>query len=223
MGRNAARRRPVGPSRTGGAARRPYHPPLNISAVLLAGGESRRMGKDKAMIVFHGKPLWQIQIELLRKLKPKEILVSARSDLSWRPADVKLILDASPSRGPLSGLTAALVSMETDHLLVLAIDLPFMTTEHLRHLCSLTMNGSGVVPLIEGNAEPLAAIYPKEAQAVFCEALQGDNFSLQPIVRKLVARNMLLEIPISGPAREFYRNINEPQDFDGAASLPFGG
>jgi Molybdopterin-guanine dinucleotide biosynthesis protein A len=181
------------------------------------------MGKDKATIVFHRKPLWQIQIELLRKLKPKEILVSARSDLSWRPADVKLILDASPSRGPLSGLTAALVSMETDHLLVLAIDLPFMTTEHLRHLCSLTMNGSGVVPLIEGNAEPLAAIYPKEAQAVFCEALQGDNFSLQPIVRKLVARNMLLEIPISGPAREFYRNINEPQDFDGAASLPFGG
>ena len=104
--------------------------------------------------------------------------------------------------------------METDHLLALAIDLPFMTTEHLRHLCSLTTNGSGVVPLIEGNAEPLAAIYPKEARAVFCEALQGDNFSLQPIVRKLVARNMLLEIPISGPAREFYRNINAPQDFD---------
>jgi molybdenum cofactor guanylyltransferase len=182
--------------------------------VLLAGGESRRMGKDKATIVFHGKPLWKIQIELLRKLKPKEILISARSDLSWHPADVELIPDTPPSRGPLSGLTAALTSMETDHLLVLAIDMPFMTTEHLRHLCSLTMNGSGVVPLIEGNAEPLAAIYPKEARAVFCEALQGDNFSLQPIVRKLVALNMLLEIPISGPARELYRNINAPQDLD---------
>ena len=213
MGRDAPRR-PVGPSRTGGAARRPYHSPLNISAVLLAGGESRRMGQDKATVLFHGKPLWQIQIELLRKLNPKEILVSARSDLSWRPADVELILDTPPSRGPLSGLAAALTSMETDHLLALAIDLPFMTTEHLRHLCGFTTNGSGVVPLIEGNAEPLAAIYPKEAQAVFREALQGDNFSLQPIVRKLVDRNMLLEIPISGPAREFYRNVNAPQDFD---------
>jgi molybdenum cofactor guanylyltransferase len=203
-----------GPSRTGGAPRRPYRSPLNISAVLLAGGESRRMGKDKATIVFRGKPLWQIQIELLRKLKPKQILVSARSDLSWRPADVELVSDVSPSRGPLSGVAAALASMETDHLLALGIDMPFMTTEHLRHLCGLTTKGSGVVPLIEGKAEPLAAIYPKEARAVFREALQSDNFSLQPIVRKLVARNMLLEIPISGSAREFYRNINAPQDLD---------
>lgn len=212
MGR--ALRRPAGPSRTGGAARRPYHSPLNISAVLLAGGESRRMGQDKATVIFQGKPLWQIQLERLRKLNPKEILISARSDLSWRPADVELIQDTPPSRGPLSGLAAALASMETDHLLALAIDLPFMTTEHLRHLCSFTTNGSGVVPLIDGNAEPLAAIYPKEARAVFREALQSDSFSLQPIVKKLVARNMLLEIPISGPAREFYRNINAPQDLD---------
>ncbi|HEX7516565.1 MAG TPA: molybdenum cofactor guanylyltransferase [Chthoniobacterales bacterium] len=214
MGRDAARRRPVGPSRTGGAARRPYHSPLNISAVLLAGGESRRMGKDKATVLFRGKPLWKIQIELLRKLNPKEILVSARSDLSWRPADLELILDTPPSRGPLSGLAAALTSMETDHLLAVAIDLPFMTAEHLRHLCGLTTNGSGGVPLIEVNAEPLAAIYPKEARAVFRDALQSDNFSLQPIVRKLVTLNMLLEIPISGSAREFYRNINSPQDFN---------
>lgn len=187
---------------------------MNISAVLLAGGESRRMGADKAMVVFRGKPLWRIQIDLLRKLKPTEILISARSDLSWRPADVELIPDTPPSRGPLSGLAAALALMETDHLLVLAIDMPFMTAQHLRHLCDLTTKGSGVVPLIEGSAEPLAAIYPKEARAVLCEALQGDNFSLQPLVKKLVALNMLLEIPISGPARELYRNINARQDLD---------
>ena len=97
--------------------------------------------------------------------------------------------------------------------------MPFMTTEHLRHLCGLTTNGSGVVPLINGDAEPLAAIYPKEALTTFRDALQGDNFSLQPIVRKLVALNMLLEIPISGPARECYRNINEPQDLDEGSIL----
>ena len=46
---------------------------MKISAVLLAGGESRRMGKDKATLFFGGKPLWQIQLELLRKLEPSEI------------------------------------------------------------------------------------------------------------------------------------------------------
>ena len=54
---------------------------MKISAVLLAGGESRRMGKDKATLSFQGKPLWQIQLELLRQLMPQEIFVSARSDV----------------------------------------------------------------------------------------------------------------------------------------------
>jgi len=61
---------------------------MSISAMLLAGGESRRMSKDKATLLFGGKPLWQIQLELLCKLEPAEIFVSARADPVWRPAAV---------------------------------------------------------------------------------------------------------------------------------------
>src|SRR5918996_2302231 len=108
---------------------------MNISAVLLAGGQSRRMGRDKATILFRGKPLWQIQLELLRKLQPAEIFVSARTDPAWRPPDVTFVQDEPPSRGPLSGLTATLARIQSEHLLVLAIDMPFMIEDHLRHLC----------------------------------------------------------------------------------------
>ena len=100
---------------------------LNISSVLLAGGESRRMGKDKATVLFRGKPLWQIQLELLRRLEPAEIFISAGTDQPWRPDDVYLVTDDSPSRGPLSGLAASLARMRSAHLLALAIDMPFMT------------------------------------------------------------------------------------------------
>src|SRR4029077_13783233 len=58
---------------------------MTFSAVLLAGGESRRMGTDKATFLFRGKPLWQVQLETLRKLRPAEIFLSARTDPSWRP------------------------------------------------------------------------------------------------------------------------------------------
>jgi molybdenum cofactor guanylyltransferase len=187
---------------------------MAVTAVLLAGGESRRMGRDKATLVWHGCPLWEWQIKKLRKLRPAKILISAKSDLPWRPADVDLVLDVIPSRGPLSGLAAALAGTETEHLLALAVDMAFMTTEHLRFLCDLATDGVGVIPMIDGNAEPLAAVYPKQAREKFLEALHGTNFSLQPIVKKLIALGMLRAARISGSARDLYKNINEPHDLD---------
>jgi molybdenum cofactor guanylyltransferase len=187
---------------------------MSISAVLLAGGESRRTGCDKAILQWRGRPLWERQIEKLRALRPEKIFLSARSDVPWRPTDVELLRDAPPSRGPLSGLAAALAAIKTDHLLALAVDMPFMTTENLLTLCSLVTKGIGVIPTIDRKAEPLGAIYPKEAGAVFQEALQGDNFSLQPIARKLIAVNMLREMAVSGSARRLYKSVNELRDFD---------
>src|SRR5947209_5356633 len=102
-----------------------------ISVVLLTGGESRRMGKDKATLLFRNKPLWQIQLDLLRKLQPAEIFLSARSDPAWRPNDLQFVADAPPSRGPLSGLTATLARTRTSHLLALAVDMPFMSEKYL--------------------------------------------------------------------------------------------
>ena len=187
---------------------------MTITAVLLAGGKSRRMGRDKATIEWRGRPLWQWQIEKLRVLRAEKIFLSTQSDVPWRPADVEIVLDTPPSRGPLSGLAAALVATETNHLLSLAVDMPFMTTEHLRHLCGLAADGMGVIPMIDRRAEPLSAIYPKEARAMFVEALQRNNLSLQPIVASLVASNMLQVMPVSGPTREFYKSINAPRDLD---------
>jgi molybdopterin-guanine dinucleotide biosynthesis protein A len=185
-----------------------------LTAVLLAGGESRRLGRDKATADWRGQPLWQRQIETLRALHPQEILLSARSDPAWRPSEVRLVLDDSPSRGPLSGLTAALTSTRTEHLLALAVDMPFMTVEHLQNLCALASSGKGVIPTIDGRAEPLSAIYPIEARSVFLETLQSENFSLQPIVAKLISLKILQVMPISGPARDLYMNINEPHELD---------
>src|SRR5213080_2823460 len=133
---------------------------MNISAVLLAGGQSRRMGRDKATILVRGKPLWQIQLDLLHKLQLAEIFVSARTDPAWRPLDLTFVPDEPPSRGPLSGLTATLARIRTNYLLVLAIDMPWMNEGHLRFLCNQIQPGCGVVPMIGDLAEPLAAIYP---------------------------------------------------------------
>ena len=185
---------------------------MTLSAVLLAGGESRRMGEDKATIVFHRQPLWQRQLELLRGLRPAKIFVSARKEPSWLPRDVELLLDEPPSRGPLSGLTKALERMQTSHLVVLAVDMPFMTREQMRVLWSLATTGCGVLPMIADRAEPLAAIFSREAARDFLAVLAGDNFSLQLLSRSLLHGGKLRILQVSETGKKLYRSLNEPGD-----------
>ena len=189
---------------------------MNISAALLAGGESRRMGRDKATILFRGKPLWQIQLDLLRTLNPKEIFVSARTDPAWRPADVHFVSDIPPSRGPLSGLAASLDRMCGTHLLALAVDMPLMSEKYLRHLCDKIEPHVGVVPGIHGRAEPLAAIYPREAATEFQGALAGADFSLQTVARLLVESGKLREVVITEQEQSLFLNANQSADLQSA-------
>jgi len=187
---------------------------MKISAVLLAGGESHRMGKDKATIVFRGKPLWQIQLDLLRKLEPAEIFISARTDPPWRPSDIQFVSDDPPSRGPLSGLTAALAQVQTGHLLALAIDMPLMSENYLRAIGDQIESGRGVLPVIGDRAEPLSAIYPADAHVDLVKALSGIEFSLQRLTNKLVKAGKLRALKVAKEEETLFWNLNEPADLD---------
>src|SRR5205823_5696774 len=104
--------------------------PPAFSAVLLAGGASRRMGMDKALLRApdgDSSPqlLWQRQLQTLRALEPAEILISGPPRPGF-PAGVPCIRDRLPGCGPLGGLATCLARVATPWLLVLAIDLPLM-------------------------------------------------------------------------------------------------
>jgi molybdopterin-guanine dinucleotide biosynthesis protein A len=189
-----------------------YRRKMTLSAVLLVGGESRRMGRDKATIAFGGKPLWQRQLELLQTLCPERVFVSARTEQTWLPPEAELLLDEPPSRGPLSGLTKALKTMQTSHLVVLAVDMPFLTSQQMRILWRLATIRCGVLPMIGDRAEPLAAIYPRDAVTDFVEAVTGDDFSLQTLARGLVRSGRMHLLDLPEEQRELYRSVNEPGD-----------
>lgn len=185
---------------------------MTLSTLLLAGGASRRMGRDKATMEFGGRPLWERQLGLLRGLAAEKIFVSARIEPGWAPNDLELLLDDFPSRGPLSGISKALAAIGTTHLLVLAVDMPFMTAEELRRLLEQVKEGRGIVPIIGEHAEPLAAIYPSDATADFQIALAGSDFSLQSLVRKLAAIDKINLWPVANELAHLYRSVNEPRD-----------
>ena len=170
------------------------------------------MGRDKAAIVFQDEPLWRRQLRVLRDLGPQKVFLSARTASAWLPDDTELLLDEPPSRGPLSGLAKALTQMQTTHLIVLAVDMPFVTREQLQSLCSEATDGCGVVPVIAERAEPLAAVYPKESASDFAAALAGPDYSLQPLVRQLADAGKLRLVPVPSQDEHLYRSLNEPGD-----------
>ncbi|HTV43020.1 MAG TPA: molybdenum cofactor guanylyltransferase [Candidatus Sulfotelmatobacter sp.] len=184
-----------------------------LTAVLFAGGESRRMGTDKATLTLDGEPLWSRQIRILRELHPGKVMVSARNKPGWCPDEMDVALDEPPSRGPLSGLVAALEKIQTTHLLALAIDLPRMTSEHLRKLWALAEPGIGIVPQNDGLMEPLCAIYPAEAMNTAREALSWEDVSLRSLVRTLAAQKRIRFYSVPEFESLLYQNINTPEEW----------
>ena len=187
-------------------------PALTFTALLLAGGLSRRMGTDKATLLVDGEPLWSRQIRLLRELKPQAVWVSARASPSWLPPDIRFVADQPPSRGPLSGLAAALERIETTHLIALAADLPKMDAAHLRKLIAHTGPGCGVVPWNEEYFEPLCAVYPMKAAEIAGSLCAGEDVSLQNFVRTLVEARLVQPLALAPWEKPFYANLNTPAD-----------
>jgi molybdopterin-guanine dinucleotide biosynthesis protein A len=189
---------------------------MTLTAALIAGGLSRRMGTDKAALMISGEPLWARQLRLIRSLAPQAVFVSARSVPAWLPADVKAVLDQPPSRGPLSGLSASLQALRTTHLFALAVDLPAMTADHAAKLWSRARPGAGVIPVNGDYFEPLCAIYPAEALPVALELLAGEDFSLQSFAKTLAARGLARTCRLTAEDIFCYLNANTPGDLQSA-------
>jgi molybdenum cofactor guanylyltransferase len=186
--------------------------PVAFTAVLLAGGRSTRMGRDKAALVFDGVPLWQRQLATLRALEPAELLISGPLDGPWRDAGVECIPDETPGAGPLGALATILPRMRGRCCVVLAIDLPDMTSAFLRRLLPAASGRSGVVPMLEDRFEPLAAIYPQSLAPLAAQHLAAERRSMRDFVREGIAARRLEAHQVADADRALFRNVNTPAD-----------
>ena len=153
----------------------------DITGILLAGGKSSRMEKEKGLVEFRGKPLIQYSIDLLCSFTDRIIISSGNPD--YLPFGYEMIPDEVTGKGPASGLAAALKNSATPWNIVLACDLPFIEREFIGELLNATPNFQAVVPMHNGNMEPLAALYHKDLGKIFGEAVADGNLALRHILR----------------------------------------
>jgi molybdopterin-guanine dinucleotide biosynthesis protein A len=185
----------------------------SFSAALLLGGESSRMGRDKALLPLpgSGQLLWHRQLGILEGLHP-EALYWSGTLRAGVPDHVRVIEDKVNKAGPLAGISACLDAISTDLLVVLAIDLPDMTTAFLQRLLAACSANCGVVASRNGFLEPLAAVYPKRLQALAGARLEKGHLALKDFIAEAQKQNEMEVIPLTQADHLFFRNLNTPND-----------
>jgi len=185
-----------------------------FSAGVLAGGRSSRMGRDKAFLPtpLDGTLLIDRQTALLRSLGSDDLLISGRVGVDYRAPDARVVVDRAPDCGPLAGIAALLAAARHPWLLVIAVDLPYLSSAYLEKLLDASAGLSGVVPWGNDGYEPLVALYPTRLLAVIERALTDGRLSLQPLLRSALADGSLRSLAIEADERTQFINWNEPED-----------
>jgi molybdopterin-guanine dinucleotide biosynthesis protein A len=182
-----------------------------FAAALLAGGQSRRMGTDKALlpVIWQGQqmPLWKRQLTVLEELKPSQLFLSGppRAGLP-----IVSIRDRWQDAGPLAGIATCLDYCSPEFLLVLAVDLASMSSNCLRRLLLCSGRGCGIVPVRQALYEPLAAVYPKQALSIALARLERSKLKLQEFVRELVAAGLVRPWQVPPEMDDQFLNWNSP-------------
>jgi molybdenum cofactor guanylyltransferase len=147
----------------------------SVSGIILAGGQSRRMGRDKALIEFQGQPIIVHVINALRPLTNDLVVVSNRSEV-YGPLGARVVADYDPPCGPLGGIAAGLQAMESELAIVVACDMPFLDVTLLRWLIDQADGYDAVVPRTGDEYEPLHAVYRRTCAGPIGRRLQqGDR------------------------------------------------
>ncbi len=198
-----------------------HEAPQSISAIVLAGGQSRRMGRDKALIDYEGRPIIAHVINTLHSLSDDIAVVSNRPDL-YGSFGTRVTPDYDPPCGPLGGIAAGLQAAQHPLAVVVACDMPFLNVTLLRWLVSLAEGFDAVVPQTGSEYEPLHAVYRRECHGPIVQRLERGERR----VISFFADVRLRPVPepewrVLDPAGRSLVNLNTPGDLE-ALSSPAG-
>lgn len=183
----------------------------DLSAFVLAGGRSSRMGRDKALLRLDGQTLLERAQELARSITEQVAVAGSRK--KYGPVAIE---DTYPARGPLGGIHAALTATKTDFNLILSVDTPFLTSEFLHFLVAEAVRrGTTVtVPYVSGRFQPLCAVYRREFLALAEPALRAGHNKIDALFCHTTVRRIeeaeLIRLAFDP---RMFDNLNTPEDF----------
>lgn len=179
----------------------------DITGVILAGGRSRRFGEDKADVLVDGFPMIEHVYRAASAITDR-LFLSVRDPYAARTIAAPALADLYPGSGPLAGLHAGLEAAETPWVLLMACDMPFITSGVLRHIVDARRPdvAAVVARTPDGRKQPLCACYNICIRSLVEQQLLNDRLAMTELL-KLISRVRFVDVP-----GEPLRNINVPSD-----------
>lgn len=191
---------------------------MKVSAAVMAGGKSRRMGRDKAWLdLGDGRPIVQRVIDAISQVADEVLIVA--NDERYRSLGLRVVADRFPEGGVLGGIATGVGAAEHDRVLVAACDMPFLEPAVFRLLVERAEDHDVVIPRVGEELEALHALYRRSCLGPMERALGAGRMrviSFFPEVRVLeVGEDELRGVD---PALRGFTNLNTPEDLSAAAA-----
>jgi molybdenum cofactor guanylyltransferase len=199
-----------------------YDRPMELTAFILAGGKSTRMGRDKALLNWGGITLLEHALELARAVSERVVVVGSAQHARCGA----VLVDIFPGQGPLGGIHTALEASRSDLNLVLAVDMPLVESRFLRFMIDQARQ-SGAMVTIPRTAEgwqPLCAVYHRSFAAMAREALEQGKNKIDVLFSQTTLE-VLGEAQLVGEgfSEDMFRNLNTPEELERARSQGWRG
>ncbi|MCS6847141.1 MAG: molybdenum cofactor guanylyltransferase [Anaerolineae bacterium] len=190
-----------------------------LTVAILCGGQSRRMGQDKGLMPFLGRPLVQRVVERVQPLSGEIVLITNRPE-AYRFLGLPMLQDALPGCGPLGGAFTAAAACRSAALALVACDMPFVNAALLAYAREVMEADAcdAVVPMAAAGPEALHAVYRAETCAPAMKAaLDAGELAMAGWLRRVRARFIAPdEIARFDPEGLAFVNVNTPEDFRAA-------
>lgn len=180
----------------------------DIQSIILAGGESKRMGKDKGLIEFDGKPFVLRVLEAARTVSNRVMIISGNPE--YERFGVPVFKDIFKDKGPAGGIYTGLTNSKYETNVVLSCDLPFAEASLISVLVSRSGNEDVLVYRDDKNIHPLIGVYKKRLRTHFRECIEKDILSMTDILKDLKVK----ELGIPEPMQKQAVNINTKKDLE---------
>ena len=192
---------------------------MSVSAAIMAGGKSKRMGQDKAWIELDGEPLIRRVANVLAQVADEVIVVA--NDPKYATLGLRVVPDRFPGGGALGGIATGVSAATHDRVLVAACDMPFLSVEVWRVLLDHRYEADVVIPKIGGEFETLHALYTKACVASMERSLAAGklrviSFFDEVRVQAIEER----ELRIADPTLRSFTNVNTPEELASALRVP---